>query len=180
VSRYPSKLPSKRDIALAKAAWRAFAPDEKRDSIPPVIIPPAPIKRRQSVPSDFLTEHQEQVAVIEWWGLQGPVWGFPRKALFAIPNGQILMAHADNKQAVMGYLRAEGFRDGIPDLMLAVPFGGFHGLFIELKRAKPAPSSISEDQVEYAAMLHELGYASGIHHGSASAISAIRHYLGRG
>lgn len=179
MSRYGSKLPTKREIAMSKALWASLAPDEKRASIAPIVIPPAPAPRRSPTPTDFLTEHQEQIAVIEWWGLQCKAWDYPRKALFAIPNGQILMAHADNKQAVMGYLRAEGFRDGIPDLMLAVPFGGFSGLFIEMKRAKPAPSSITDEQTEYCAMLHQLGYASDIHHGSASAISAIRHYLGR-
>lgn len=168
--------PSKRDIALANAMYQATAPDHKRDLLPPVVVPKL-VKRRQSVPSNELTEHQEQVAVIEWWGLQGKLWGFPRKALFAIPNGQILMAHADNPQAVMGYLRTEGFRDGIPDLMLAIPRGAWHGLFIEMKRTRGGV--VSSDQTEYILMFNGLGYAAGVHHGAASAISAIRHYLGK-
>ncbi len=167
----------RRDILLANAMYRATAPDHKRESSPPAPIPPAPIKRRQSVPSNELTEHQHQAAVVQWWGLQGPAWGFPRKALFAIPNGQILMAHADNPQAVMGYLRVEGFRDGMLDLGLAVPSKGYHGWFGELKRSKGGV--ISPDQAEMILMFEGLGYCAAAYHGAEAMIAGIKRYLGK-
>jgi len=133
--------------------------------------------RKPRQKSEEPSEHDEQKAVIEWWGVQCKLWELPRKALFAIPNGQILMRSAKNPQAVMMYLRSEGFRDGVCDLMLAVPTAKYHGLFIEMKRLKGGV--LSEDQAEMMEMFNELGYRAVRCNGYLEAVAEIIKYLGK-
>lgn len=159
----------------AGATPERLAPLEAKIAILKAKLEAPKVQRQKSTEP---SEHDEQKAVVEWWGLQCKAWGYPRKALFAIPNGQILIKDHEQRMRVMGYLRAEGFRDGMLDLCLAIPSREFHGLFIEMKRTKGGVAS--DEQIEYVSMFHQLGYAAGIHRGAASAISAITHYLGRG
>ena len=75
------------------------------------------------------TEHQEQVALIHWAKMRSatlPELGL----LFAIPNG------GERHLFVAKKLKAEGVKPGTPDLCLPVARGGYHGLFIEMKRMK--------------------------------------------
>jgi len=76
--------------------------------------------------------------------------------------------------AVSGQASLSG-RVCTPDLMLAVPRRGFHGLFIEMKRTKGG--TISDEQNQF---LHELrlaGYNAVCCRGSDEAIRAISVYL---
>lgn len=73
------------------------------------------------------TEAQEQVTLFSWAAVQA----IPELALlYHIPNG------GSRHKAEAARLRAEGVRAGVPDLCLPVPRGGFHGLYIELKRLR--------------------------------------------
>lgn len=77
-----------------------------------------------------LSEHDEQVALMQWWALACKHFGITEQLLFAIPNGGA-------RNAVTGaMLKSEGVRSGVPDLFLAVPCGRWCGLFIELKKRK--------------------------------------------
>lgn len=117
-----------------------------------------------------MSEHDEQAAVVQWadwtrW--EGEPIGLD---LFAIPNG------GDRHPAVAAKLKAEGVRPGVPDLMLAIPLGGWHGLYVEMKdrnggRASPA-------QLTWKSRLERRGYKVGICHGADEAIAEIRRYLG--
>ena len=113
------------------------------------------------------TEHKSQCAVIKWAVLsQGR---FPAlKRLFAIPNG----GHRDIRVAAR--LKAEGVRPGVPDLMLPVPRGEYHGLFIEMK-AKP--NKLTELQEAECAALEASGYCVRVCFSSAEAIQSIEHYI---
>lgn len=73
------------------------------------------------------SEHQEQCKVIDWKWLN--MGRYPELInLFAIPNGGA-------RDAITGaLLKAEGVLAGVPDLFLGCARGGYHGLFIELKR----------------------------------------------
>ena len=78
---------------------------------------------KRSVDSAINTEHSEQVTLIEWWDMAANIFHTPKELLFAIPNG-------GKRSPVTGsILKAEGVRRGIPDLMLAIPRGNYHGLF---------------------------------------------------
>lgn len=69
--------------------------------------------------------------------------------LFAIPNG------GKRDKITAAKLKAEGVKAGVPDLMLPVARGGYHGLFIELKVGDNRPS---KSQKEWIAHLLNQGY----------------------
>ena len=76
-----------------------------------------------------MTEHEEQVALMRLVEMHKGRW--PELGmLFAVPNG------GDRNMLVAKKLKAEGVKKGVPDLCLPLPRGGYHGLYIEMKRQK--------------------------------------------
>lgn len=135
-------------------------------------------KRRASPASP--TEHQEQVELFRWAKQhEGKIQEL--RFLFAIPNGAKLPYGRDRKgqrfsrEAVR--LLEEGLKPGVPDIMLAFPFRGFSGLFIELKRAKKSLSKVSGDQQAWIDALAANGYRVEICYGAEAAKAAILDYL---
>lgn len=117
------------------------------------------------------TEHEKQVSLVEWWSWARKRWKLPEFALFAIPN-----AGAGSQKGQAGKLKAEGVRKGIPDLALSIPRGGFHGLYIEMKRvgerARP-------DQLEVLSFFRSQGYETAVCEGALDATEVIFRYLER-
>jgi hypothetical protein len=72
-------------------------------------------------------EHIEQCALFQWLNDNAAATPDLAKA-FAIPNG----GYRNVRTA--GRLKAEGVKPGIPDVMLLVARGDYHGLMIEMKR----------------------------------------------
>jgi hypothetical protein len=89
--------------------------------------------------------------------------------LFSIPNG------GKRNKIVAAKLKREGVKAGIPDLMLPYARGGWHGLFIEMKRIKGG--SVSKIQGERIAFLRGQNYQVKICKGAAEAIEAIKVYM---
>lgn len=98
------------------------------------------------------TEHQEQVALFRWIGLNLKKHPQLRYA-FAIPNG----GKRDMGTAMK--LKREGVKKGVPDIFLPViklyPFCG--GLWIELKRPLPR-GKVSREQHDWILYLKNEGY----------------------
>lgn len=113
-----------------------------------------------------ITEHQHQANLIKWFDLWAP--NQYKEKLFAIPNG------GQRHPAVAKKLKAEGVRSGVPDLMLPIPSGSFHGLFIELKAEG---GRATESQKKWCLFLGESGYFCKICHGFDEARSTIEMYL---
>lgn len=116
------------------------------------------------------SEHEEQVMLFEWWAMWAPMHGIDERLMFAIPNG----ASKSMSQAVK--FKREGLKSGVPDVMLALPRGGWHGLFIELKRQKGGV--LSDTQKAYEQVLSSAGYAWTRCNGFDAARAAIVRYLG--
>lgn len=80
-----------------------------------------------------------QKMCVEWFNIQ---YTHYKGLLFAIPNGGT--RHV--REAVS--MKMQGVTPGIPDLMLAIPNGIYHGLFIEMKwganKCSPAQKGIIE------------------------------------
>jgi hypothetical protein len=123
--------------------------------------PPAPL------------EHDEQVALIEWWDLACKRFRLPPFALFAIPN-----AGAGAQRGQAGKLKAEGMRKGVCDLFLGVPriYGSVvkAGLFIEMKRRPRKPDA---DQEAFIAFMRAMQYVCVVAYSMEEAKQAITEYL---
>lgn len=110
------------------------------------------------------TEHAEQVTLIQWYDGR-----FNNKALFAIPNG------GKRHPKVAAELKREGVRAGVPDLLLPIPSGIYHGLFIELKRQDGG--RVSKEQKERIDDLNAAGYKVVVCAGFEAARAEIEAYL---
>ena len=114
------------------------------------------------------TESEEQQALFRWAQLQSG--RYPElKLLYHIPN------EGFRSPATGARLRAEGLRRGVPDICLPAARGGYHGLYIELKRTKGGVASA--EQLGWLVALREAGYAATICRGWDDARRRILEYL---
>jgi hypothetical protein len=73
------------------------------------------------------SEHDEQVAVINWADAMS--YKYPELSLlYAVPNA------AKRSPKLAAYMKAEGLKAGVPDLCLPVARKGYNGLYIEMKK----------------------------------------------
>ncbi len=115
-------------------------------------------------------EAGEQAAVIAWWLCAHRGLGVPDvRLLYHVPNGgkRSIVTAAKMKQA--------GVRAGVPDLFLAIARGGFHGLYIELKRRDGG--ELSNEQREVISLLGAQGYCVEVAAGWEKAAALIEAYL---
>ena len=115
-----------------------------------------------------LLEDEEQMLLIQWADWNLGKW--PELALlFHIPNG------GRRSAAEAGRFRAMGVKKGVPDLFLPVARGGFHGLFIEMKRRRGG--SLSPEQGDWLEALRGEGYRALRCDGWEQARDALVEYL---
>ena len=117
------------------------------------------------------TEAQEQTAVFNWAAVMERRWPELR-LLHHIPNGGSRNAREAHN------LRMQGVKAGIPDIFLPVARGGWHGLYIEMKRRKGG--RLSDEQAAMLAALREQGYCAWVCKGANDAIELITEYLNNG
>lgn len=152
------------------------------------------------------TEHAEQCAVITWAALNAAKWPCLR-LLYAVPNGAFFGGEVkklkNGKNLPVSAIRArklkaEGLKEGVPDLCLPVPSlvvrasarsesesrppkGGTtnpepcHGLYIELKRRTQGRAS--EMQKWWHQCLIAQGYRVELCRGAAEAIEVLRQHV---
>lgn len=113
------------------------------------------------------TEHGQQAALFCWAATKFQL--FPQlRNMFAIPNG------GWRNPVTASKLKVEGVRAGVPDIFLAIPSGGYHGLFIEMKADK---GRISNAQLEWFLKLEGVGYRCVLCKGWQEAVTEIEAYL---
>lgn len=116
---------------------------------------------------EYKSEHDIQVTFIKFLALlelKEPCL----KLGFAVPNGG--MRHA----AVAGKLKAEGVKSGVPDWHLPVARKMWKGLWIEFKFNK---GKLSDNQVEYIAMLRAEGHHVEVCYSAEEALAQVMRYL---
>lgn len=109
-----------------------------------------------------LTEDQEQAKLSAWMSKEGIKH-------FAIPNGGM----RNMIEAVK--LKRCGVMPGVPDIMVPIPSGSYHGLFLELKRIKGG--RVSQSQLHWLTLLRDFGYYADIAYGFDEARDIIIKYL---
>lgn len=115
--------------------------------------------------SKLKPEQQVQIGLMRWFAATHPDV-FP-----------LVMASAGGlwtsiKQATR--MKSMGYKKGTPDVFVAYPMGGKHGLFLELKAAKGKPSPEQRQMIH---ALQEQGYAAAIAVGFDHAIALVTAYL---
>ncbi len=95
---------------------------------------------------------------------------------YAIPNGGL----RDKRTA--GKLKAEGVKSGVPDICVAWPFNGHHGLYIEMKRRADVEKDrragvLGFNQDPWHLRLRARGYTVVTCYGWIDAMSAIQAYF---
>lgn len=112
-------------------------------------------------------EAQEQAAVFEW-----AAWVAKRvpelALLYHVPNG----GSRNVVEAV--HLKQQGVKAGVPDIVLPVARGKYHGLYIELKTLR---GRLTNAQKQWLDSLRNQGYAALVCRGAQAAIAAIGNYL---
>lgn len=112
-------------------------------------------------------EGAEQATLMEWAALMEGRWP-ELKLLFHVPNG------GARSKSEAGRMKRQGVKAGVPDLVLPVARGGYHGLYLELKAAGGRPTP---EQKEWIRELQEQGYASTVAVGWEAAAKVIETYL---
>lgn len=130
-------------------------------------------KPKKAIDMSELSEHAEQCLIFQWWNLWASSKGLDPRLLVAVPNAQKFMSKARNIYAAYASAKAEGLRDGYPDLILDLATDVFHGMRIELK-AKDG--KISPEQREYADLLRRQDYNVITAFGADEAIRALTVY----
>ena len=114
------------------------------------------------------TESAEQKLLFEWAAYQGG--RYPALSLLLhIPNG------GARRKSEAARMSAEGVRAGVPDLCLPVARGGYHGLFIELKRTRGG--RVSPEQTRWIRNLNDQGYYAAVCIGWENASQLLLAYL---
>lgn len=128
----------------------------------------AELKRRGILlDAPVASESVEQQALFRWAAAMSG--RYPElEMMFHIPNERKC------SRATGGRLKAEGVKKGVPDILLPVARGRFHGLFIEMKRIG---GKLSKEQVEWMKKAENYGYATIVCEGWIPAKGAIEIYL---
>ena len=114
------------------------------------------------------TEHEEQTALMDWLYLMSRK--YPELNLFYhVPN------EGKRSPAAAMKLLAEGLKKGVPDNFLPVARGGYHGLYIELKRTKGG--KLSPEQRQWLDDLNAQGYLAVECKGWEAAAKVIEKYM---
>lgn len=118
------------------------------------------------------TEHAIQRAFFCWINQQ--TIDLRLKRAHAIPNG------GERNKAVASRLKAEGVKQGVPDVFVPIPVGIYHGLYIEFKksgREKHKNGGLSAEQVEWRDYFISENYAYLVAYSYRQAAEACLQYL---
>jgi hypothetical protein len=102
-----------------------------------------------------VSERDQQVALVSWFKRQYPKY---KECIIAIPNAQGLAKTKLDALKMFTKLQKEGAKKGASDLFIAVPRGGKHGLWVEMKDVKKTLRDVSQSQLQHLDDMREVGY----------------------
>lgn len=113
-------------------------------------------------------EEDEQIALFQWAAYESGT--YPElKLMYHIPNG------GKRNKVIAAKFKRMGVKPGVPDIFLPVAKGGYHGLYIELKRTKGGGTSDNQDT--WIEALREQGYRVDVCKGWEKAKETILEYI---
>jgi hypothetical protein len=93
---------------------------------------------------------------------------------FAVPNGMYVPGDPRRTARIIASMKRQGMKNGVSDVMIALPRGKHCGAFIELKRPGENPT---EEQSSWLALTADAGYFATCARGLEDAKAATRMYL---
>ena len=108
------------------------------------------------------TENDEQIVVAQYCRYQ-------RIPFVHIPNEGL------RSKRMGAMLKEMGLQKGFPDIHIPQARGGYHAMYIELKRDKR--SYPTKEQLEWIAYLNKNGYYAVVAYGADEAIAEIKKYM---
>jgi hypothetical protein len=128
--------------------------------------PPKKFKLRSWKPR----ETHLQAALFDW-----VKWEVARRPelylIYAVPNGAVA---GPGRFATVNWMKSQGMKNGVPDVCLPVPRGGFCALYIEMKTES---GELTDEQDKFIAVLRHYGNKVVVCRSSESAIAEITEYL---
>lgn len=133
-----------------------------------------------------MSEHAEQVLLFSFARMQEP--RHPElRLMFAIPNAGGYSGGFKSNVARVVRMKREGLKPGVPDVCLPVARGGFHALYIEMKRLKPRMTKTkgmrydatkqTPEQIEWMDRLSEAGNLVAVCTSAQEAQATVMAYL---
>ena len=120
----------------------------------------------------YPTEYEEQCVFFDLLRLKHP-------EIYAVSWSHVDGAwHGRDKkvaQTVASKQKKAGAKVGVPDIVINVARGKFHGLYIEMKRQ--VRGVVSDEQKEMLRLLSDQGYACFVAKGADAAMLAVERYL---
>lgn len=113
-------------------------------------------------------ESRIQQAVVIWWHVHCKHFNVPECMLFAIPNG------ARRDPIIGAILKREGVKPGTSDLFLGCARGGFHGMFLEVKKPD---GRLAPNQLDFMQSAHAQGYIAWVRYSYQECVDALDGYL---
>lgn len=129
--------------------------------------------RAKKALTSFVPYESDEQKIVVKWAMDARIKWPELELLYAVPNGALLGGR--NRFAQVNNLKAQGLRIGVPDLVLPVARGSYHGAYLEMKRIKG--STWDEDQKWWATKLKEQGYLCGLAKGQKQGIDFLIAYL---
>jgi len=121
-----------------------------------------------------LLEEEDQKLIFKWWFKQYPNFD---KCLFSSLNGISLGGSKKRRGITIKSAKAQGMLNGVSDIQLCVARGGYHGMFIELKRSDGKQYDVTDDQWSFIYAMREQGYYATWCAGHKQAIELITDYM---
>jgi hypothetical protein len=132
-------------------------------------------------------ESDIQAQFMKWMDMQ-PAPGVPGGKLghfaYAPPNGLWIPGTVQQRIQTIMAQRRVGMKKGIPDVIIDLPMGHWHGARLELKRFEVADSTkggtasvMHDEQIEWLERLRSQGYFVEVCIGLEGACDAVRRYL---
>ena len=126
------------------------------------------MRRQAEIQQPAPRESVEQKTLMQWARFNSAAHPELR-LLYHVPNEGLRSYRTGSE------LKAQGMKAGVPDICLPVARGGYHSLYIELKRRKGG--KVSEQQQEWLEMLNKAGNKAIVCKGWEEAAEAIVKYL---